>query len=67
MSYFLANVEIVDMNDKGKQIKMREQYLVDAVSVTEAEIKITKMFENEGSSVDFQVKSVKETKILQVI
>jgi hypothetical protein len=67
MSYFQANVEIVDMNDKGKQTRMREQYLVDAVSVTEAEIKITKMFENEGSNVDFQVKSVKETKILQVI
>jgi hypothetical protein len=24
MSYFLANVEIVDMNDKGKQTKTRE-------------------------------------------
>ncbi len=67
MSYFLANVEIVDMNDKGKQTKMREQYLVDAVSVTDAEVKITKMFEDEGMSTDFQVKSVKDTKILQVI
>jgi hypothetical protein len=67
MAYFLANVEIVDMNDKGKQTKMREQYLVDAVSVTDAEVKITKMFEDEGMSTDFQVKSVKETKILQVI
>jgi hypothetical protein len=67
MSYFLANVEIVDMNDKGKQTKMREQYLVDAVSVTDAEVKVTKMFEDEGMSTDFQVKSVKETKILQVI
>jgi hypothetical protein len=67
MSYFLANVEIVDMNDKGKQTKMREQYLIDAVSVTDAEVKVTKMFEDEGMSTDFQVKSVKETKILQVI
>ena len=67
MAYFLANVEIVDMNDKGKQTKMREQYLVDAVSVTDAEVKITKMFEDEGISTDFQVKSVKDTKILQVI
>jgi hypothetical protein len=67
MSYFLANVEIVDMNDKGKQTKMREQYLVDAVSVTDAEVKVTKMFEDEGMSTDFQVKSVKDTKILQVI
>ena len=67
MAYFLANVEIVDMNDKGKQTKMREQYLVDAVSVTDAEVKVTKMFEDEGMSTDFQVKSVKDTKILQVI
>jgi hypothetical protein len=67
MSYFLANVEIVDINDKGKQTKMREQYLVDAVSVTDAEVKVTKMFEDEGMSTDFQVKSVKDTKILQVI
>ena len=65
--YFQAVVEIVDMNDKGKQTKMRENYLVDAVSVTDAEVKVTKLFEDEGISTDFQVKSVKETKILQVI
>lgn len=67
MSYFQVNVSIVDINDKGKQTKITEQYLVDAVSVTDAEVKITKMYENEGGSVDFQVKSVKETKIIQVI
>ena len=67
MSYFQVNVSIVDFNDKGKQTKITEQYLVDAVSVTEAEVKITKMYENEGGSIDFQVKSVKETKIIQVI
>jgi hypothetical protein len=67
MSYFQVNVSIVDTNDKGKQSKVTEQYLVDAVSVTDAEVKVTKMYEDEGGSVDFQVKSVKETKILQVI
>jgi hypothetical protein len=67
MSYFQVNVSIVDINDKGKQSKVTEQYLVDAVSVTDAEVKVTKMYEDEGGSVDFQVKSVKETKILQVI
>jgi len=65
--YFQAVVEIVDMNDKGKQTKTRENYLVDAVSVTDAEVKVNKLFEDEGMSTDFQVKSVKETKILQVI
>jgi hypothetical protein len=67
MSYFQVNVSITDTNDKGKQTKVTEQYLVDAVSVTDAEVKVTKMYEDEGGSVDFQVKSVKETKILQVI
>ena len=65
--YFQVNVSITDINEKGKQTKVTEQYLVDAVSVTDAEVKITKMYENEGGSIDFQVKSVKETKILQVI
>jgi hypothetical protein len=67
MSYFQATVEILDMSEKGKQSRNRELYLVDAVSVTDAEVKVTKMFEDEGSQVDFQVKSVRETKILQVI
>jgi uncharacterized membrane protein len=67
MSYFQVNVSIVDINEKGKQTKVTEQYLVDAVSVTDAEVKVTKMYEDEGGSLDFQVKSVKETKILQVI
>ena len=67
MSYFQVNVSLTDINDKGKQTKVTEQYLVDAVSVTDAEVKVTKMYENEGGSIDFQVKSVKETKILQVI
>jgi hypothetical protein len=67
MSYFQVNVSIVDFNEKGKQTKITEQYLVDAVSVTDAEVKITKMYGDEGGSIDFQVKSVKETKIIQVI
>jgi len=67
MSYFQTTVEILDINEKGKQTKTKELYLVDAVSVTDAEVKVTKTFENEGSKVNFQVKSVRETKILQVI
>lgn len=65
--YFQVNVEILDINDKGKQTKTKELYLVDAVSVTDAEVKINKMFEDEGTLLTFQVKSVRETKILQVI
>jgi hypothetical protein len=67
MSYFQATVVLLDINEKGKQSKITEQYLVDAMSVTEAEAKVTKLYADEGSRIDFQVKSVKETKILQVI
>ena len=65
--YFQVNVEILDTNDKGKQTKTKESYLVDAVSVTDAEVKVNKMFQDEGTLLSFQVKSVRETKILQVI
>jgi hypothetical protein len=65
--YFQVSVEIVDISDKGKQSKIKENYLVDAMSVTEAEAKVTKLFEDEGMATDFSVKSVKDTKILQVI
>jgi len=65
--YFQVNVEILDINDKGKQTKTKELYLVDAVSVTDAEVKVNKMFQDEGTLLTFQVKSVRETKILQVI
>jgi hypothetical protein len=57
------NYDISTLNTQ----KTRENYLVDAVSVTDAEVKVNKLFEDEGMSSDFQVKSVKETKILQVI
>lgn len=65
--YFQVNVEILNINDKGKQTKTKELYLVDAVSVTDAEVKVNKMFQDEGTLLNFQVKSVRETKILQVI
>jgi hypothetical protein len=65
--YFQVTVEIIDITDSGKQSKTREQYLVDSMSVTEAEAKVNKLFEDEGMSNSFQVKSVKETRILQVI
>jgi tetrahydromethanopterin S-methyltransferase subunit A len=65
--YFQVNVELIDSNDKGKQQKIKEQYLVDSESVTEAEAKVIKMFEDEGNQMTYMVKSVRETKILQVI
>ncbi len=67
MSYFQVNVEIRDINEKGKVQKIREQYLVDAETCVEAETKVVKKFVDEGNSLDYSIPSVKETKILEVL
>ena len=67
MSYFQVNVEIRDVNEKGKVQKIREQFLVDAISCLDAETKVVKKFVDEGNSLDYSIPSVKETKILEVL
>ena len=58
-------VKVHHTDDKGKVKELTEQYVVNAVSVTDAEVKVTKDF--EGSGVEFEVGSVIETKIIKVI
>ena len=65
MSYYIAKVKVVVSDNNGKQKKNVEQYLVNAVSVTDAESKIHADFQN--SIIDFEVSSVSETKIIKVI
>ena len=65
MSYYVAKVKVVISDDNGKQKKIVEQYLVNAVSVTDAESKIHEEFKND--SLEFEVTSVVETKIIKVI
>lgn len=67
MKYFQVNVEIRDVNEKGKVTKTREQYLVQAVSCLDAETTMVKKFVDEGSSLDYTIPSIKETKILEVL
>ena len=64
--YYVTKVSVhhADPNS-GKVKKMTEQYLVDAVSVTDAEVIITK--ELKSQSLDFEVKSVTASKILDVL
>ena len=66
--YYTARVQWVDTIDtpKGqKEKKVTESYLVDAMSVTEAEAKVVKDF--EGYSFDFEVKGVTQSKIVKII
>jgi|TARA_B100000900_G_C20510508_1_gene687783 hypothetical protein len=65
MAYYIAKVKVVVSDNNGKQKKNVEQYLVNAVSVTDAETKIHEDFKN--TVIDFEVSSVSETKIIKVI
>jgi hypothetical protein len=65
MKYYKAKVKVITQDDKGRQKKNVEEYLVHAVSVTDAETKVHEEFKND--SVEFEVTSVLETKIIKVI
>jgi len=68
MSYFSVLVELEgEPKRNGAPTKIREMYLVDAMSVTEAEAKTVSKLRDEGTIQDFQVTKVSETKYLAVI
>ena len=65
MQYYIAKVKVHHTDDKGRVKKVTEQYLVNAVSVTDAEAKVVADF--EGSNLEYEVTAVMETKIVSVI
>jgi len=65
MNYYIAKVKVHHEDDKGRVKKVTEQYLVNAVSVTDAETKVVADF--EGSNLEYEVTAVVETKIIKVI
>jgi len=68
MSYYVAKVQLTDEVDTPKGTKMKktsESYLVEALSVTEAEAKVIKDF--EGFTFDYEVKSVTASKIVKIL
>ena len=60
-------IEIENSKGESKIKRVKETYLVDSVSVTEAEAKVVKTFEKSGFSQEFSVISVRGSKIMQVI
>ena len=67
--YFQVKVEFEQEIEVGKKVKtVRKQYpyLVDAMSVTEAEARVTKYLVERGER-DFEVKSAQHSKIVEVI
>ena len=65
MAYYIAKVKVQDENERGRLITTNEVYCVEAQSCTEEEAKVVKEFENV--QVEYQVKEVKETKIIKIL
>lgn len=57
----------IEDSESGKIKKHKESYLVNAVSVTDAEVKVAKDFSGTDSRIEWEVVSVTETKILKVL
>lgn len=66
--YFEVVVEVVvSVSKSGKEKKNKEVYLVDAMSVTEAEARVVKDFVAAGVALDYKVVGAKESRVIQVI
>lgn len=64
MRYYIATVK-VELTDGEKVKTVKEEYLVNAISVTDVEVKINELFKD--GTLDFEVSSVRETKIKEVV
>ena len=65
--YHLVTVVLYDTNEKGKRTKTTEQYLTLTTGCTESEATVVKKFVDEGNTLDYEIKSVKVTNILEVL
>ena len=65
MAYYISTVKVKDENERDRITSTNEVYCVEAESVTEAEAKVVKEF--EGAGVEYQVKAVKESKIIKIL
>ena len=64
MKYWQVTVVFEIVSDSGRNQKVKELYLVEAVSATDAEAKIYKNFEGESN---FTVIKAEQTRILEVL
>jgi len=64
--YFTVKAVFETEDNKGKIKKQTEVYLVDAMSVTEAEARITEYLSGRGEN-DFEIKSASKSNIVSVI
>ena len=64
--YFEVGVRYDRTNEKGIKVKVTEQYLVDAMSFTEAEARITAEVAQYYTSGDFKVMTIKRSQISEI-
>jgi hypothetical protein len=65
--YFTVNVKVQHDNGNGKIKKVTERYLVDAMSVTEAEARVTEVMKEDLGGTEFEVVSASVSRIYKVI
>ena len=63
--YFLVKVEFETMTDTGKTKKIKSQYLVDAQSCTEAEVRMTEYLKD--TVLDYEIVSAVKSPIEDVV
>jgi hypothetical protein len=63
--YFTVSVKTSHTDDKGKVKKTTERYLVDAMSVTEAEARVTKALQD--SVTDFEIVAASTSRIIEIV
>jgi len=68
MKYFEVTVEVEVATLKNGNPKLKKEiYLVDAQSVTEAEARVIKDFEESGIQISYKVSGAKESRVIRVI
>jgi len=65
-NYWQVTAQFERENDRGRVQKVKEIYLVDAMTGTEAEAKTYKMLE-QLSETNFKIVSLAESRIIKVI
>lgn len=65
-NYFESTVKYMKVNEDGKEKKVSEKYLIDAMSYTETEARIIKEMEIIVKG-DFYISSIKKSNIKEVI
>lgn len=63
--YFTVSVKVQYEDAKGKIKSKTERYLVDAMTVTEAESRVIKFM--EGSMSEYEISSASQSRIMEVI